>query len=287
MSASNLIVSTAGPVSLRASVRSPCCSSPAAFGARLRWRVSGLNCITITRCGVPRTGSTITNPDRMGLGMSVYPMVLVMSDTLPNARNASIATSFFTHPNVVERAEHVGRIPANPRRWIVRRQFPQKRPVAARRRVGGRIDSRNADGFVRALPGPEDALGQLGVVLLGRAEGQPEQGLGASLTLWCGIGSGEQLVPRVDRKVLFGLPDVRKTEVGHGCHDVDVRQTSLQVLGVLEPELRGDTPGQLPFHTPGRIGRDLLDQAEPAGLGIPRHLTRRVRHVRRPEDEPG
>lgn len=40
------------------------------LGARERSRVSGLNWRTMMRWGVPRSGSTTTMPERMGLGMS-------------------------------------------------------------------------------------------------------------------------------------------------------------------------------------------------------------------------
>lgn len=40
------------------------------LGETLRSRVSGLNCSTMMRCGVPVSGLTTTIPERMGLGMS-------------------------------------------------------------------------------------------------------------------------------------------------------------------------------------------------------------------------
>ncbi|MBN3929945.1 hypothetical protein IQ279_09880 [Streptomyces verrucosisporus] len=77
ISAVNFHVSCAGPFSRSASLRSPPLPPPpasplppAACGLMLRSRVSGLNCSTMMRCGIPRSGSTITIPDRMGLGMS-------------------------------------------------------------------------------------------------------------------------------------------------------------------------------------------------------------------------
>ncbi len=78
ISAVNFQVSWAGPLRRSASLRSPLPlpppaaspPSPADCGAMLRSRVSGLNCSTMMRWGVPWSGSTTTMPERMGLGMS-------------------------------------------------------------------------------------------------------------------------------------------------------------------------------------------------------------------------